>query len=328
MEVDHYPRHLPCALLRDAGIPSVVWFEDAIWQYGVPTVVFDLYILVPDIDTAATVLRHNRWTSVEQQFAQINSATLDMTKYPQQRLESPKPEGAEDDITTSQIAPPVNSDLTTVVLLPSSRWNYSFDTGPCERAFLPTLEHLLDALIDSQLDCSIETPEEFDLRGHLNVQIAYLYGHANELNAVDFAERMLYEHRQYHYDICAGMSYGSKPFIAHQRRIRQGLRNRTYELQECSASRDDEDLFMFNFPPMTRKAAVEPQPAMAEEELEQAELGEEQPQMNLVSRALGEEENSRVNGNEPGSAKQSTLVCNMDAELCQDSQATASPSHS
>jgi hypothetical protein len=42
-------RHWPCHILREQGIPCVVWFEDAIAFHGVPTVVFDLYIIVPEI---------------------------------------------------------------------------------------------------------------------------------------------------------------------------------------------------------------------------------------------------------------------------------------
>ncbi|KAF2475535.1 uncharacterized protein BDR25DRAFT_382564 [Lindgomyces ingoldianus] len=45
------PRHQPCYILHDHGIPCVVWFEDAVAYYGVPTIVFDLYVLVSDIDS-------------------------------------------------------------------------------------------------------------------------------------------------------------------------------------------------------------------------------------------------------------------------------------
>ena len=53
--------------LQEEGIPSVVWFEDAIGHYGVPTVVFDLYLLVSDIDAAAEVLLRRGWTYAKEQ---------------------------------------------------------------------------------------------------------------------------------------------------------------------------------------------------------------------------------------------------------------------
>lgn len=60
------PRHLPCAILREKGIPCLVWFEDAIAPYGVPTVVFDLHLLVPDIHEAARALFENGWADAGQ----------------------------------------------------------------------------------------------------------------------------------------------------------------------------------------------------------------------------------------------------------------------
>lgn len=66
--------------MHDHGVPCVVWFEDAIAHYGVPTVVFDLYILVPDISTAADVLAGAGWEPVQQEKAIIGGAEVD---YPQ-----------------------------------------------------------------------------------------------------------------------------------------------------------------------------------------------------------------------------------------------------
>jgi hypothetical protein len=55
-------RDEPYTLLRNQGVPCSVWFEDAIARYDVPTVVFDLYLLVPDIDQAAHILCGSGWT--------------------------------------------------------------------------------------------------------------------------------------------------------------------------------------------------------------------------------------------------------------------------
>lgn len=55
-------RHEPFYLLAAHGIPSLVWFEDAIGCYNVPTVVFDYFFIVADIDEAALTLQQEGWT--------------------------------------------------------------------------------------------------------------------------------------------------------------------------------------------------------------------------------------------------------------------------
>lgn len=42
----------PGRILLQHSIPTSLWFEKAIGRYGVPTVVFDLHILMPDIEQA------------------------------------------------------------------------------------------------------------------------------------------------------------------------------------------------------------------------------------------------------------------------------------
>lgn len=49
--------------MQQNKIPRAVWFEDAIGHYDVPTVLFDLYLVVPDIDHAAELLGRNGWLS-------------------------------------------------------------------------------------------------------------------------------------------------------------------------------------------------------------------------------------------------------------------------
>ena len=55
-EVKLPPRYTACELLYKAGIPAAVWLEDALSYHGVPTLVFDLFLLVPDVNAAAQVL--------------------------------------------------------------------------------------------------------------------------------------------------------------------------------------------------------------------------------------------------------------------------------
>lgn len=55
------PRLAPCRILLQDSIPTSLWFENAIDRYGVPTVVFDFHLLVPDIEQTSAILRQQRW---------------------------------------------------------------------------------------------------------------------------------------------------------------------------------------------------------------------------------------------------------------------------
>ncbi|KAF2503174.1 hypothetical protein BU16DRAFT_588751 [Lophium mytilinum] len=264
-------RHQPCYLLRDHGIPCVVWFEDAIGYYGVPTVVFDLYVLVSDIEAAAQVLTQNGWTLVPQEKGKIGNANV---KCAQRRLAPPYEDVQEAELSVSyphiSMPPPPSEDSheaelsdhrphtyippppstkppgpTTTVLLPAADWNFNLEgyspehTETLITAVIPPLAGLVDALIDSLLDCSSNNGM---LRDHLAVQIAYLYSWAPALQERAFADHLMYEHRQYHFDVLSGMSHVTVPFISHQGKVREALRKGTHELRDCSA-RDNKDLF-------------------------------------------------------------------------------------
>lgn len=256
--IDPKSRHWPCRILHDHGIPCVVWFEDAIAHYGVPTVVFDLYILVPDIETAADVLFQDGWNLVSQGKGKIARADVD---HPQQRLTPPTSRENDNAIlpvaqsctsesspepsdTLSPLRATSRSRLVTTVLLSAADWNYSlpefhtFDTDTSRNTVFPPLAGLVDALIDSILDCP---PDKSML--HLGVHITSLYDCVPTLKEKEFAEQLKHEHRQYHYDVLAGMDHATAPFIAHQRGIREALRQGTHELTECSTSRDNALLF-------------------------------------------------------------------------------------
>ena len=242
------PRLQPCYLLHESKIPCVVWFEDAIGHYGVPTVVFKLHILVPNIDEATEVLVQRGWTLAAQDPSEIQNAMANRTlRY----LMPPKDDSAKTSPndpqgTEKQLIPQPSKDLpgqTTTLLLPAADWNFTL-LEYCANAsidtFYPPLPALLDALIDSLLD----TPSnDTTLQRHLACQVSYLYLYVPVLREKSFAEHLKYEHRQFHFDWLSGMSVGTLPFIAHEHTIRDALRQGKYQLQECSASRDNKALF-------------------------------------------------------------------------------------
>ncbi|KAL2869720.1 uncharacterized protein BJX67DRAFT_320362 [Aspergillus lucknowensis] len=222
-------RFKSCLVFENIGIPYVIWFEDALVQYGVPTVVFDLYVLVLDLDTAADALIKAGWIVDTQSLHRIGDSVVEI---PQTPLISP-------------------DQKTKTVLLLASNWKFPLaadspldrvpvnDHSPSKVSF-PRLSGLLDALIESWL---VGPTEDATLLVHLACYFNYLYGYVPALKERSFADQMKYEHRQFHFDVLAGMASSTFPFRNHQRGIREALLQGRYQLQECSAPRDAEALF-------------------------------------------------------------------------------------
>ncbi|KAB8075947.1 hypothetical protein BDV29DRAFT_98604 [Aspergillus leporis] len=79
----------------------------------------------------------------------------------------------------------------------------------CPRRLVLLRRGFLDVLIESWLDYP---PEDPFLLLHPACQISYLYAHATPLKERSFAARLKYQHRQFHYDVLAGMSTGTMYF--------------------------------------------------------------------------------------------------------------------
>ncbi|KAH8894364.1 hypothetical protein GQ53DRAFT_584644, partial [Thozetella sp. PMI_491] len=156
-------RHEPCVLLRDQGIPCLFWFEDAIAQYGVLTVVFDLWLLVPDIDEAARLLKSQGWTDAPP----FDRKTFHLlNRYPSILHHRLTPPGYKPiDFSNLPLEPSKDSrGPTTTIILPAAAWNVPVEklrpSSPDN--FTPPLEILVDALIESLLD----SPPDSNLRDH------------------------------------------------------------------------------------------------------------------------------------------------------------------
>ncbi|OJI87735.1 hypothetical protein ASPTUDRAFT_421134 [Aspergillus tubingensis CBS 134.48] len=225
-------RYNVCQVLTDNRVPHAIWFEDALVHFDVPTAVFDLYILVEAIDVAANILAKAGWHSDIQAPHLIGNAEVDLLNFPQQRLIPPDGE-------------------TRTILLPATDWKFPLTSDtrsefvplkvmPSLKVPFPPLASFLDALIESWLDC----PSNYEMLSLvLACQISYLYAHVPALKEKSFAEQLRFEHRQFHFDVLAGMETGTIPFRKHQLAIRDALLRGQYKLRECSASRDNRDLF-------------------------------------------------------------------------------------
>lgn len=239
MATEHVTRFQPCYILRDSNIPCVIWCEDAVAYYGVPTVVFSFYILVPDIDKAAKALIHRGWHLEDSLQTKFGNTPL---RSAHRRLTPPIDLIQNRPTWSPGMGPPpppskIRPGPTTTILLPALEWNFTFPS--IIHGFFPPLPELLDALIDKLLD----DPLTDTIWNQLAVLIAYLYGNVLALKDKSFAEHLKYEHRQYHYDSLSGMSTGTLPFIRHEREIRDALREGRFQLCDCSADQEDESLF-------------------------------------------------------------------------------------
>lgn len=79
--IERYPA---CRLLKESGIPCYLWAEDALAYYGVPTVVFDVHIVVGDVKKAADALVERGWhpppPGFEARYSDIEEATCYLVK--------------------------------------------------------------------------------------------------------------------------------------------------------------------------------------------------------------------------------------------------------
>lgn len=183
------PRYTACHVLRAANVPCVVFFEDADLHYGVPTMLFHLYLLVPEIEHAADILSQKGWFYLEDYKPNIGQKPVDI---PQIRmLHKGGPESVH------------------VVLLPAAAYLYTF--RDMSEGFFPRLPDLVDALM--QLLLTGDDKMQFAIRVHL----AYLYGHVPELKAAGMVEHLMPINRQAHLDLVAG-GHLSLPFAAHNPR--------------------------------------------------------------------------------------------------------------
>jgi hypothetical protein len=107
-------RYLPIASLLSLGIPSVIWGEDALRHYGSRTIVFDLYLLVPDPEAAFRAL-------------------LSTKKYEQAPPMPPDAIMADHDLggrAIRVVSSPPEKYSTIVVLMSAKLWAYNLNHVP------------------------------------------------------------------------------------------------------------------------------------------------------------------------------------------------------
>ena len=127
--------------LIENGIPCIIWAEDALEYYGVPTSVFDLFCLVEDPELAAACLRSHGFTLLGESTRKGFQFMPELIRG-RPRL-TDRPDQVHDEAETT----------AAVVLLPTSSWRYPVEAlSPDTSNLFPNLSLLLQGLIDGWLD--------------------------------------------------------------------------------------------------------------------------------------------------------------------------------
>lgn len=187
------PRYDACTVLCDAGIPCLIWGEDALALYGVPTIILDLFLLVHDPERAVRSLEAAGYsrTKVNPRFEHTPQLSIYAP-----RLAIP-PKGSN--IKGGDLTEVDESNTVGVVLLSAYEWKYTLYRDVAEtQNYMAPLAAFLDCLIEVYLDLSTT---DRPLRDHLAVWINYLYVYVKELRAPGFEEQLRPENRQLHFDM-------------------------------------------------------------------------------------------------------------------------------
>lgn len=219
-------RFLPCRILYEAGVPCVIWGEDALTAYDIPTIVFDLFLLVPDPESAARVLVSHGFkpTTPSARFYDIPQMSDNVPRLAQ------IPASAVHDVA----GPPKADDVNApgVILLPAKYWRYKLPRTVEEvDNFIPPLSTLLNTLIDVWIDLP---DDDVLLREHISTHIGYFYLYNQDIRKPDFENRLAVENRQVHFELLRGndspyVSLTTKKCQEHHRNVRNQIRLGRYE---------------------------------------------------------------------------------------------------
>lgn len=203
-EVDATTNQLPirydaCSILWHADIPARVWGEDALANLGVPTIVFGLFLIVPDVEAAAEKLKDKGYIHGERPLAYI-----DIPEFNNYYL--PPCNNADSGTQTLDDGEP--SEKPNVILLQASDWFWNLPASSSDITdWFPQLPAFLVAMLDKLLDLDLE--DEFGLILHLSIWIGYVYLYVAEVNEPNFLERIPSRYRQLHSDALQDSARGS-----------------------------------------------------------------------------------------------------------------------
>ncbi|KAH8905434.1 hypothetical protein BR93DRAFT_795567 [Coniochaeta sp. PMI_546] len=194
------PRFASCDILYSAGIPFCIWSEDALSHVGVPTIVFELFLLVPDVDLAAQKLVDAGYERRGPPLAYEPIPQFHNLFAPAQ---SSKHSAAPED---EEVWGFIDSADTPVALLPAKDWFYDLPEKPEDMTdWYPTLDQLLVALIAKWLDLDAQ---ESTLRLRIAVFIGYIYHYLDAVKEQGFENKIPRQYWRFHFDQVQGTTAG------------------------------------------------------------------------------------------------------------------------
>ena len=170
-------RYEVAQLLHDHEVTSCLWSEDVLWFYGVPTVGFELYLLIPDddLEKAACIISASpgyRHVPPDEAEMANNTPRRYFLQYWSYRFVGP---------------PCAGDDITGIQLLPAkqfAQFEISPDTTVQHGTLLyPKLADFIEALVNQYLRPA-QTLPELAYRAHVCMHIGYLADYVSDLEKV------------------------------------------------------------------------------------------------------------------------------------------------
>ena len=118
--------------LKSCGIPCAVWGEDLLRHFGVPTIIFDYFLLVSSPETAASKLESYRFHPLppNPRYCFLEELT-------------------RNSIRLSHASDQHRDDHPAVVLLPADAWYFSMSLLSPELDIVPPLSTVIGSYIDT-----------------------------------------------------------------------------------------------------------------------------------------------------------------------------------
>ncbi|KAI9774211.1 MAG: hypothetical protein M1839_001757 [Geoglossum umbratile] len=227
------PRYAACSILYNAAVPYCIWCEDALSAYGVPTIVFDLFLLTPDPGEAAATLIEAGYVRKEP-----NARFCDIPQFSNRLGPATSCKGDRKSIDKSGGFESLDPSMTEVVLLPANEWFYDLlEDAEDMTQWKPPLSKLLDSLMAKWFDLK-DSDSEYNLQSHIAIFISYIYLYVGEVKEPGFERGLLKEHWQLHFDLAAGITGGglnSSRCHHHYRSIKDKIRTGEHEPQSPQA---------------------------------------------------------------------------------------------
>ena len=170
-------RHEGARALNSCGIPCVLWGEDLLRHFEVPTLIFDRFFLVANPEVASSKIESFGFHRLppNPRYRWLEELTQGSI-----RLSNPSGQHSDEDV-----------DHPAVVLLPSAAWHFPLSPSNQLSDIVPPLHVIIESYIDTWLDA-----KTLDFCCHLRTHIAYLKDYVKDVKDSSFPGLLRYGYQQ------------------------------------------------------------------------------------------------------------------------------------